>query len=98
MSFAPTEGVSATTSMLARVPVLPQSLLTRMSSMARSNHTLVNRRHDVNGEFESGSLRRDHRNASQPTFMLLWPQSGASLRLLPGLKSGGWGFRPGQAE
>ena len=30
--------------------------------------------------------------------MLLLPQSGASLRLLPGLKSGGWGFRPGQGD
>jgi len=28
--------------------------------------------------------------------MLLLPQLAAHLRLLPGLKSGGWGIRPGQ--
>ena len=51
VSFAPGEGASATTFMLARVPVLPQSPNARMSSRARSKFTVRRRRFDVNGRY-----------------------------------------------
>jgi hypothetical protein len=69
----------------------------RMSSMARSNHRIVTRGHDVNGGIRiEGWLCLDRRNASQPRFALLLPQSPACLKSLPGLKSGARGLRPVQ--
>jgi hypothetical protein len=53
MSLAPGAGASATTYMFPRLPVVARCSHARMTSMARSNHTKVDRGHDVNAEFES---------------------------------------------
>jgi hypothetical protein len=50
MSFAPGEGASDAFSMLARIPVLLQSAIARMSSMARSKKTIDQAQPDVNSE------------------------------------------------
>ena len=54
MSFAPGAGASVTPFMLPRLPSDLRCSHARMSSMARANHTLVDRGHDVNEESESG--------------------------------------------
>jgi len=53
MSFAPGKGASASTAMLPRLPEVLLCSRARMSSMTRSNHTVVDRAHGVNGEYES---------------------------------------------
>jgi hypothetical protein len=53
MRFAPEQGVSEPTFMLPRLPFDLRCSHARMSSMTRSNHTVVDRAHGVNGEFES---------------------------------------------